>query len=234
MIDFDVSRALEDDDYPWLEITRSISAVDQYLKLLNDFLPHITDQTMLRFMAEFEKKLSCSHPEDLAIDLEGLRELTEETVPLFFYGSFIIALWAAFESSLNDIAAYVQKKEHSPLRLSELREQNIGRKLALYIESVMRRPLEIPNTLSKDIESLQLIRNCLAHANGDLRQQKEERRRNIEAVVTSDVGVFTRSGKVIVNGLFARSSLLAVVSYINLLFAGLHRAYPLTMSDTGG
>lgn len=114
-----------------------------------------------------------------------------------------------------------------PLQLAHLREPNIRRKLELYIESLMRRPLAMPDNLSKRIEALQLIRNCLAHANGDLRQQKEDRRKKIEALAASDSGVFTQSGKVIVNTKFARDSLNAVVGYINVLFANIHEAYPL-------
>src|SRR5690242_8739821 len=125
MIDFDLERVFANDpSYPWLQVTNAISAVDEYLTLLDEHLPYISDQTNVRFLARFEKMAGTMHRDDLELEIHRVKTLTEEIVPLFFYGSFIISLWAAFEVAVNELAGYARKKAGARLQLNDLREQN--------------------------------------------------------------------------------------------------------------
>jgi hypothetical protein len=231
MFDFDLDRIFAEPDYPWLRISGTLSAVEEYLKLLDQYVPHISDQTLVRFLAEFKKKVAYTHPEDLETDLHRVKSLTEDLVPLFFHGAFVIALWAAFECAIIELADYARKKEGARLVLSDLREPNTRRRLELYLESVMRCKLTITSTLSEQIENLQLIRNCLAHANGDLTQQRDDRRKKIESLAAGSSGVSIRNGNVIVENHFAHLCMDAVIAYVNALLQQLHETYPLKLTE---
>ncbi|MBU0967821.1 MAG: hypothetical protein KKA54_15725 [Proteobacteria bacterium] len=115
MICYDLAREFEEDGYPGLAIAASFHGVERYLSLLTKYVPKIKDDFNVHFLeglANIDQLESEEHKEQLSI----LKWETEMFVPRYFYGASVLALWAAFESSVTQLAAFIQLKTN--VRLS--------------------------------------------------------------------------------------------------------------------
>lgn len=226
MIGFDGHRLFDEREYPGLRIAGEFHALERYLALLAEFVPHIQDQSRVRLLAELKRKSPGLGPEDLKEEVEQLKWVTESLVPQFFFGAFVVALWAGFESAVTELAQYIRKRENVRLSIADLREPNTRKRLDLYLETITRQPIAATAQNARRIDDLQLVRNCLAHANGDLRLQREERKKQIEALAGANVGVFIRENSVVVSEEFIRTCFASVEDFVNGLLAQVHKAYP--------
>src|SRR3972149_11509353 len=129
MIDTFVERIFDDQKFPSLEIAIRFNSLQRYLDLLLEFVPHMQEQTLVRFKADIERKAGVLTMEDLTDELEHTKSLIENLIPLNFYGAFVLALFAALERSINDLAHYVKDKEAYPLSLRDLREHGTIKQL---------------------------------------------------------------------------------------------------------
>lgn len=226
MIDLDIDSLIDDEDYPALGVSVRFNAVERYLNLLLDFVPHIQDQMLLRFKAEIERKASKLSPEEFIDELRHIKSEIENLIPTNFYGSFIIVLYAALESAISDVAAYVQKKESAQLSLSDLREANTLKRLSLYLETLMKQPLKASVEVTKFLRQLQLVRNVLAHAGGSLRDQRQNRRAELQELADENIGVLIENNSLVVTTAFLQRSLSSAVVFVNSLLEQVVERYP--------
>lgn len=226
MIDIDVIRAFDESDYPGLKVAGTFVELEEYLKRLSEVVQYARDQALVRFRAEIQRKAPSLSTGDLEEKLDEIKWITEDLVPRFFLGAFVVALWAAFESEITRLANYVRTREHTRLVIADLRDANTRRRLQLYIEIVMHQPLEVDPALCSRIDELLLVRNCLAHANGDLSFQREERRKQVDNLVSANIGVAIRDNSVVVNEAFLKSYLGHVASFVTAVLQQIHKKYP--------
>lgn len=226
MIDLDIDRLFEDDDFPALGISVRFGAVERYLKLLLEFVPHVQDQTLVRFKAEMDRKSSSLSIDDFVGELERVKSEIENLIPASFYGSFIVVLYAALESAISDVADYVKKKESAQLSLSDLREANSLKRLSLYLETLMKQPLNSPASVMDFLQQLQLVRNVIAHANGSLRDQRQDRRSALQRLAEEKIGVLIEDNNLVVTTAFLQRSLSSATEFVNALLAQVVAKYP--------
>ncbi len=226
MINLDVRRLLDDHAYPSLQISVEFRSVERYLELLSEFVPHIQDQTLVRFMAEIERESSTLLGEEVLDKIEGVKSVIENLIPTRFYGSFVIVLYSAIESALTKIAAYVQQKEAASLAVSDLREPNTLKRLTLYLETLMKQPLNLSTEMTEHVQQLQLVRNVLAHANGSLKEQRDDRRQTLVRMADAKVGVLIENNALIVTTAFLHRSFSAAEAVVNALLNQVAVRYP--------
>lgn len=222
MIDVDVERVFNESDYPGLKIAGTFVELEEYLKRLLEMVQFAHDQAIVRFRAE----IKWNAPGDLEEKLDEIKWITEDLVPRFFLGAFVVALWAAFESEVTRLANYVRAREGTRLSIADLRAPNTQRRLRLYIETIMHEPLEVEPELCSRVDELLLVRNCLAHANGDMSFQREERRKQVDDLVAANVGLAIRDNAVVVNKMFLWNYLQHVACFVNAVLQQIHKKYP--------
>jgi hypothetical protein len=226
MIDLDIDRLFADEDYPGLWISVRLGAVERHLGLLTEFVPHIQDQTLIRFKADIERNSSQLSGEDLSVEIEGVKSVIENLIPISFYGSLVIVLYSAVESAITDVAQYVRKRESARLALSDLREPNTLKRLSLYLETLMKQPLRVPPEVTETVQQLQLVRNVLAHANGSLRDQREERRVALLRLAEAKVGILVEDNALVVTTAFLHRGFSASEALVTSLLAQVAEKYP--------
>ena len=226
MIELDLDRLFGDDDDPTLGISIRLSAVERYLDLLTEFVPHIQDQTLTRWKANIQRKSSELTMEDIVDEIEDVKSVIEHLIPSNFYGSFVISLYAAVESSVTEIAGYVQKKESARLSLSDLRESNTLKRLSLFLETLMKETLNAPQDVIESVRQLQLVRNVLAHANGSLKEQRQDRRTDLLRLAESKVGILVENNSVVVTAPYLRYAFSSAESFLRSLLAQVANRYP--------
>jgi hypothetical protein len=230
MPDTFVHRLFDDPAFPSLEIAVRFVSLGRYLELLLEFVPHIQDQTLLRFKAEIERRAGTLLPEDLVDEIDHTKSVIEHLIPLNFYGAFVLALFAALERSILDIARYVKERENSALSVADLREQNTVKRLTLYLRTLLRQPIDIPQEVADEVRALQLVRNVLAHASGSLADQPKDRIDELRRIVQSRDDLRIEGNGLVIYAQYLSKGLAAVDTYLDALLSQVDVNYPLAKS----
>jgi hypothetical protein len=226
MISFNLDLAMDDEEYPGLSIAGEFGAVEQYLLLLSEYLPVVRDQTKLRSEAELRRRYPKHTRAELSDDYDQIDWVSKTLVPKFFLGSFVMASWAAFEISGNEIASYVRSKEDARLKLKDLRLPDGWEKLKLYFETIWDKDLVIQLPDRRCIDALHVVRNSFAHANGTLRFERDTNRLNeIRNLAQLSVWVSLVDDEVMVSEQFLRESFASLEAVINMLLDECSRRY---------
>jgi hypothetical protein len=229
MISYDLDREFGEEGYPGLAIAANFHSVERYLSLLTKYVPIIKDDFNIHFLeglANIEQLESEEHKEQLGI----LKWETEMFVPRCFYGASILALWAAFESSVSQLAAFIKLKASVRLSFEEIREQNLVRRLQLYVETFTSKPVYFGDAIVKGISDLQMVRNSLAHSNGDLHFLSAEKRNRLEVLVSTQIGLAIIEDELIVREQYARTAFVFAENFVNTIMVHVHSTYPFPSS----
>ena len=227
MIEFDVQRAMEEKDYPVLRIAGEFVALERYLGLLDRFVPHIKVQTTLAEKARLRNKYKSWSRADLQDYYDELEWVTESLVPRFFHGSYVLAVVAAVESALKDLVDFSRSRSKIRLKFSDLKDRRTREAYELYLETLLHMPLKVPSGLTAKIDNLFLVRNCIAHANGDLAVERDgERKKQIQRLASQRVGISIRENEVLVEERFLSEGLSSSTKYVNALVSQVMEAFP--------
>lgn len=226
MPDTFVHRIFDDPNFPSLEIAVRFLSLQRYHNLLLEFVPHMQDQTLVRFKAEIECRAAILSPEDIADEVEHTKSVIENLIPLNFYGAFVLALFAALEQSLSEIAKYVKDKEGSPLSLADLREQGTIKRLMLYLRTLLRQPISTSQDVLDDLRVLQLVRNVFAHTNGTLTGQSKDRVEELQRLAATRADLQVDGQSLVIYAQFLSRSLAVVDTYLNALLTQVDTFYP--------
>ena len=114
---------------------------------------------------------------------------------------------------------------------NEIREQNLVRRLQLYVETFTSKPVSFGDDVIKGISDLQMIRNSLAHSNGDLHCLSADKRKRLEVCVSNQAGLAIIENELIVCEQYARTAFNIAESFINTMIAHVHSTYPFPTSQ---
>jgi hypothetical protein len=155
-------------------------------------------ESQLASMKEEELQRACHFRSELASNIEaGQLAIAEAYVvgevvlPRFYRGSFLITLWAVFESGVIEIADYLAEERKSPLTLRDLRGRDQKEQWTKYFIHIVKYSLGFSNDQWEKLEELRQIRNVLAHSNGRLDLLEENIRRKIERWCTEKNGLIS-------------------------------------------
>jgi hypothetical protein len=109
--------------------------------------------------------------------------LSEAVAPSLSRGAFVIALYAAYESGVREIASDVARHlSEAPLALDDIRGRDFLTRTKTYFERVLRIPLTTNDGDWSTIHDLAKVRNLYAHANGHLAHATKRGLRIFEAL----------------------------------------------------
>jgi hypothetical protein len=224
-IAFNLDLAMDDPEYPGIRVLAAFFELQRYLEKLSDVVQFTQDQEFVRFKAMLEKQGHKLVREDLQDKLEELEYVALDLVPRFFMGAFVIALSAAYESAIDDIANFVRSKEKAQLKISDLRESVTYKRITLYLETVLGTAYALRPALMVRLDELSDVRNCLAHANGNLTNEKEQRFRRLESLAKAGRGLTIRDKSLVVDHPFCRAYLGDVTEAVNSLLTRINEKY---------
>ena len=179
-MEFDLHRIFED-GYPGLAASAKIGSVGDYLKTVAEYLPLIQDQSTIRFRARLRAKYPELNDDDLSEEWESHDFTTQVQIPCYIGGSVVVAIWSAFECATNELCQYVSARESSPLKLNDLRESDLRKKIRKFIKILTKEDIEFPTVVS----DIQLLRNIYAHHNGSLAKLDEKKMQQIRSIAST-------------------------------------------------
>jgi hypothetical protein len=217
MIEFDVDRTIADDADPGLSVAARFGTLEQYLGVLEEFVPLIQNQISVRTQARLKRMKDTINSADLHDELSESKWIIRSVVPNNFYGSFVVPLCAAIETSLSDILVYVLARSANGARPSNKTHQSAFDRLATQLECLLGEPPHATSSTLTAINHLHLARNILAHANGSLKGLRADRRTKVSALVHANVGVSIESEALTITPEFLRYTFIAAEAYISAL-----------------
>ncbi len=106
--------------------------------------------------------------------------IAEDELPRIIRNPIVLSIYALFESSINRLIKYCQDKENKSLQLKEMKSKSLASRANKYIEQVLLYDYKFTASDIQALSSLTAVRNCIAHANGDINQLNQKRQNKID------------------------------------------------------
>ena len=127
-----------------------------------------------------------------------INEAAEHHIPGYARMSAVVLLWGMFESTVTDVARYVQMREKRPLRLEDVRGNNFLDGARKYYGAVL--DIELPWTDAdiQDAQALCAIQNKIAHRNGQFMDAPEIEKHSFAKKIRNIPGVEVKGNHLMV------------------------------------
>ena len=188
-------------DYRFLENYHELFALKDYLDMLEKQISSISEQERVRLRAKIKEQENDLDEADLLVIQNKFDILVDELLPRFFRGPFIVTLWSVIESSIVDVANYIQKQKNKSLSMKDIRGKNFLNQANKYFEHVIDFNLFNDKDVANRLEMLRILRNVIAHCNGrldsiknkkDLTKIEQWSKENIGITLFLQIGLFYR------------------------------------------
>ena len=136
-------------------------------------------------------------------------DYVEFQLPHILYNSFLVSLYAVYESSVTRIARLIQEKKEQKISLDDLKGDFLDR-AQKYYQHVLTFELSKNNQSWERLKILAGLRHAIVHANGHLDMIKVSKRKKIQKWIEKDVGIEAYYEDIIVNQSFVRETFNAV------------------------
>lgn len=171
-------------DPRFIEIEYELWALSHLRSVLEEQITFLRDQDKRKTLAEL-KQGGWEHDEaEWQLASQELDERNEYVIPRFLRSPFIVSLWACYESGVKELAGYFQKKTASPLAMRDIRADNELRQFSKYFDCVLKLALDDSIDRLSFIDDVRLVRNAIAHANGQRRAMTEDQWTRVSAALT--------------------------------------------------
>jgi hypothetical protein len=214
-----------DGDLRFVEIGYELWGLAHYRETLEEQIIQLADQKK----REVRKRLASEGltPDDpeYSSEVQQIDTLTDEVLPRFFRGPFLISLWAVFESGMNEIGEYLGSRRATVLRPRDIRGRDPKDTWAKYFDHVVKYPLGIDDTTWQRLDELREVRNAMAHANGRVELLAEPLRRKIEEWCAEQRGLSTYFGLLIIAAVYVRDANELVDDTLSSLIARVRKDF---------
>jgi hypothetical protein len=119
--------------------------------------------------------------------------IAEDELPRVILNPITLSIYALFESSINRLLIYCQNKENQVRSLKDIKGKSLLSRVNKYIEQVLLYDYKFSDSDIQTLTSLIAVRNCIAHANGDLNQLDQRKKNNLSKIINNrnDLSVFS-------------------------------------------
>ena len=203
-------------DFDWrlLEISEEIEILHENFKnikkLIND----------LQFLEEREFQ-SRAKAENLNPDDPEWTVLGQEVdykynciIPRYYWGTFLVSLYAVFEIGIIEIANEIQKAKNLKIAIDDIKGNFLDRSKKYY-EHILEFDLYQNNSDWEQINHLKHVRHAFAHTNGRANMLKTSIRKNISILENQTNGIIIWFDYIIPNYKFVENSYIAVKNILD-------------------
>ncbi len=193
-------------DFRLIDVSLELHALEDHFDLIEKQLDQLS-KTEQAALTEYCKKEKFT-PEDPEWDLarQECDQKVEFLLPRFFWGSFLVSLYAVYETSVIEIANLIQKTQKQGIGINDLRNDFLER-AKKYYKHILNFELCSDQKTWQQIKILSILRHSIAHANGRIDMLKEGNKRKIKAWEKQNIGIDSYYNYLIVNSSFARETL---------------------------
>jgi hypothetical protein len=162
-------------DWRFIEIEYELWALGHLLGVLEQQVEFLRAQDELKTFAELKER-GWDHDEaERQLASQELRDRQDYVIPRFLRGPFVVSLWACYESAVREVAEYYQRIRKVELGVRDVRADNELKLFVKYFQAVLGEPLDTMPSRLAIIEDLRVVRNAIAHANGQRRAMSDDK-----------------------------------------------------------
>lgn len=192
-------------DFRLLDISLEIYALQDHFELIKKQIPQLieVEKSVLKKYRQKENL----NPEDPEWDIprQEFDEKVEFLLPRFFWGPFVVSLYAVYETAITEIAKKIQTGLGCKIALNDIRGDLLER-ANKYYKNILNFELCNNNTTWQRIKMLSEIRNAIAHVNGRLEMLNSKTQQKIKSWEDQKIGISTYHGYLIVDERFSKET----------------------------
>lgn len=162
-----------------------LSAIDlsfpliQDLRLLKDYVDSI-DKIIASLSAHYqEKELSQYGEYDDPGEISYIYQIGEHYLPNAVKMPLVVSIYTSIESNIEQLLEYSRNREGKTLKLKDIKASSNASQYQKYITHVLELDFKLNTSNIADINK---IRNCIAHANGNLQHWPESKVEELKKV----------------------------------------------------
>lgn len=172
-----------------------LDALEEHLQLIENQMAQIRETARNKTETYIRKEGLC--PDDPEWDIAWQKyDYRIDQLPRFFRGTFLVVLYAAYESIVTEIARLIQVKQSQKIKLNDLRGGFLER-AKKYYKHILKFDLYSEEKAWEQVRRLSTLRNAFAHANGRLDMLKDRERKIIQKWAQKNLGISTYYGYII-------------------------------------
>jgi hypothetical protein len=200
-------------DFRLLDVSLEIYALEDHYKLVEKQIMHLSHMAE-EALDEYRKKENLT-PEDPEWHFaeQEFDYKVEFLLPRFFWGTFIVSLYAVFETGVTEIARLMQKSMKQGIAINDIRGDFLER-AKKYYKNVLRFDLYCNNKDWVHIKRLTDIRHAIAHANGRIDMLNDNAKTKIKKMEKQNIGVSSNYNYLLIDSHFSKKVFSAVCSIL--------------------
>ena len=178
-----------------LDASIELDALEEHLQLIENQMAQIRETARNKTETYIRKDGLCPDDPEWQSAWQYY-DYRIDTLPIFFRGTFLVALYAAYESIVTEIARLIQVKQSQKIKLNDLRGGFLER-AKKYYKHILKFDLYSEEKAWEQVRRLSILRNAFAHANGRLDMVNERWRKIIQKWAQKNLGISTYYGYII-------------------------------------
>ena len=196
-------------DYPGFEIKVELVVFNKYLKNLETGIEAVCNSYI-------QSEIKC-HTREEYNEYQHIYLIAEDEIPRIIRLPLVISIYSIYENSITQLLAYAQMKENKQEALKNVKGKTLSSKFNNYMKNILNYDFQINEKLMKTISELSKIRNCIAHANGNLIALDINKANELKTLEKSEPGIIIMSDKIDVSYQFLESTMNEVESGVRSL-----------------
>ena len=186
---------IEKIDSRLLDASIELDVLEEHLQLIENQMEHIERTERNKTETYIRKEGLCPDDPEWLIAWQNYNYRIDH-LPRFFRGTFLVVLYAAYESIVTEIARLIQVKQSQKIKLNDLRGGFLER-AKKYYKHILKFDLYSEEKAWEQVRMLSTLRNAFAHANGRLDMLNESSRKIIQKWAQKNLGISTYYGYII-------------------------------------
>ena len=186
---------IEKIDSRLLDASIELDALEEHLQLIENQMAQIRETARNKTETYIRKEGLCPDDPEWQSAWQYY-DYRIDSLPIFFRGTFLVALYAAYESIVTEIARLIQDKQSQQIKLNDLRGGFLER-AKKYYKHILKFDLYSEEKAWEQVRRLSTLRNAFAHANGRLDMLNERSRKIIQKWAQQNLGISTYYGYII-------------------------------------
>ena len=186
---------IEKIDFRLLDASIELDVLEEHLQLIENQMEHIERTERNKTETYIRKEGLCPDDPEWHIAWQKY-DYRIDQLPRFFRGTFLVVLYAAYESIVTEIARLIQDKQSQKKKINDLKGDFLER-AKKYYKHILKFDLYSDEKVWQQVRMLSILRNAFAHANGRLDMLNERTRNSIQNWAQQKRGISTDDGYII-------------------------------------
>lgn len=203
--------------YPGIEIKVELIVMQKYLSQMEIGIKAVCDA----YLEEETKKYKDAE----YYEYQDIYSIAEEEIPRLIRLPLVVSIYTLFENSITRLLSYAQSKESKELSLKDINGKSPASIFNKYMRHVLGFDFQISNTSMEELSKINKVRNCIAHANGNLSAMPDDKAKELRALKIAGLRIDSTSLQIDASYEFIKNSMESVEKTVRELMEFMENRY---------